>query len=67
MPGLKNTSDLEAEGDLARDAESADGDLATAGSPELWRMIEQRRRGGSSMSLAEAKARLEARARPAGD
>jgi len=36
-------------------------ELATASSPEFWRMIRQRRRGGSSMSLAEVKARLEAR------
>lgn len=36
-------------------------DLELAGSPEFWRMIGQRRQEGSSISLTEAKARLEAR------
>ncbi len=38
-------------------------DLALAGSPEFWQMIEQRRQTGASVSLAEAKSRLEARVR----
>ena len=41
-------------------------DLATASSPEFWRMIESRRREGSSISLAEAKARLAVREGSAG-
>ena len=36
-------------------------DLALARAPEFWRMIEQRRRG-RSISLAQLKARLKARA-----
>ena len=41
-------------------------DLATASSPEFWRMIERRRSAGASISLAEAKARLAVRERSAG-
>ena len=42
-------------------------DLQLAGSREFWRMIAQRRKEGPAISLAEAKARLEARDRPARD
>ena len=38
-------------------------DLQLAGSQDFWRMIERRRRQGASISLAEAKARLEGRER----
>lgn len=38
-------------------------DLQLAGSPDFWRMIERRRHQGSAISIAEAKARLEARER----
>ncbi len=51
---------------LGLDAYDAE-DLQLAGSREFWRMIEQRRNEGSSISLAEAKARLQARERPARD
>ena len=36
-------------------------DLQLAGSPDFWRMIDARRREGSAIPLAEARARLEAR------
>ena len=36
-------------------------DLQLASSPDFWAMIRQRRREGSSISLAAAKARLKAR------
>jgi prevent-host-death family protein len=38
-------------------------DLSLAGSPDFWQMIERRRRQGSAISLAEARARLEAKER----
>ncbi len=38
-------------------------DLQLAGSPSFWRMMDTRRRGGTAISLAEARARLEARER----
>lgn len=42
-------------------------DLRLASSPDFWRMIRERRTQGKSLSLAEVKARLEARGRkPAG-
>ncbi len=51
---------------LGLDAYDAE-DLQLAGSREFWRMIEQRRNGGSAISLAEAKARLKAREQSASD
>lgn len=36
-------------------------DLQLAGSADFWRMIEERRREGSGITIAEARARLEAR------
>jgi prevent-host-death family protein len=41
-------------------------DLEIAGSPEFWRMIEQRRRG-RSIPLAKLKARLKSKSREKGD
>ena len=38
-------------------------DLNLASSPEFWRMIEHRRQQGSSITLAEARSRLEAKER----
>jgi prevent-host-death family protein len=39
-------------------------DLQLATSPEFWRMIEERRHRGSSISLAEVRARLEMKEQP---
>lgn len=42
-------------------------DLETARSSEFWRMIRRRHSGGSPISLAEARTRLEAREKSARD